>query len=218
MTTASVDLAAMLCSRLCHDLLSPVGALSNGLELLADEKDPEMRARCFELLEQSARISTDKLKFFRLAFGAAGGFGEFVEVEEPKTLVEALVADKANIQVNWALAAAKLPKDAVKVLLNFSHIAIDALVRGGTLDIGAELRDGASEIVVRATGPKIAFDDTIGRALEGSLPANELSSRTAAAHMIHVLANAAGGGLQYQRTDEALVLGAVLPQPEGMIG
>lgn len=218
MNTASVDLAAMLCSRLCHDLLSPVGALSNGLELLADEKDPEMRARCFELLEQSARISTDKLKFFRLAFGAAGGFGELVEIEEPKALVEALVADKPKIQVNWALAAAKLPKDAVKVLLNFSHIAIDALVRGGTLDIGAEMRDGASEIVVRATGPKIAFDDTIGKALEGSLPARELSSRTAPAHMIYMLAKSAGGGLQYHRTDEALVLGAVLPQPEGMIG
>lgn len=218
MTTASVDLAAMLCSRLCHDLLSPVGAMSNGLELLSDEKDPEMRARCFELLEQSARISTDKLKFFRLAFGAAGGFGELVEVEEPKALVEALVADKAKVQVNWALADAKLPKNAVKVLLNFANIAIDALVRGGTLDIGAEMRDGASELVVRATGPKIAFDDTIGKALEGSLPASELSSRTAPAHMIYLLADAAGGGLQYQRTDEALVLGAVLPQPEGMIG
>ncbi len=209
MTTASVDLAALLCSRLCHDLLSPVGALSNGLELLSDEKDPEMRARCFELLEQSAKISTDKLKFFRLAFGAAGGFGEFVEVDEPKALVEALIADKAKVQVNWALADAKLPKDAVKVLLNFAHIAIDALVRGGTLDIGAEMRDGASEIVVRAAGPKIAFDDTIGK---------ELSSRTAPAHMIALLAHQAGGGLQYQRTDEALVLGAVLPQPEGMIG
>ena len=70
--TAALDLASLLASRLCHDMLSPVGALSNGLELLADEKDPEMRKRCFELLEQSAKISTDKLKFFRLAYGAAG--------------------------------------------------------------------------------------------------------------------------------------------------
>ena len=84
--TSSTDLAALLCSRLCHDLLSPVGALSNGLELLADEKDPEMRARCFELLEQSARISTDKLKFFRLAYGAAGGFGDQVPAEEPRSI------------------------------------------------------------------------------------------------------------------------------------
>ena len=78
--TAQLDLAAMLCSRLCHDLLSPVGALTNGLELLADERDPEMRQRCFELLEQSAKASADKLKFFRLAFGAAGGFGGRVHV------------------------------------------------------------------------------------------------------------------------------------------
>ena len=69
----SLDLAALLCSRLCHDMLSPVGALTNGLELFADEKDPAMRGRIVELLEQSAKISTDKLRFFRLAFGAAGG-------------------------------------------------------------------------------------------------------------------------------------------------
>ena len=68
--TSQTDLAALLCSRLCHDLLSPVGALSNGIELLADETDPEMQKRCVELLEQSAKTSTDKLKFFRLAFGA----------------------------------------------------------------------------------------------------------------------------------------------------
>ncbi|MDG5749119.1 histidine phosphotransferase family protein [Qipengyuania sp. XHP0207] len=214
----SIDLAAMLCSRLCHDMLSPVGALSNGLELLALETDPEMRANVMQLLEQSATISTTKLKFFRLAFGAAGGFGDRVDVEEPKALIQALVADKPNITINWALADPSLGKPAVKVLLNFAQIAIDALVRGGTLDIGAEVRDGASEIVVRAAGPKIAFDETIGKALDGSLDRSELSSRTAAAHMIALLAEQSGGGLQYHRSDEALVLGAVLPQGEGLIG
>ena len=89
----SIDLAAMLCSRLCHDMLSPVGALSNGLELLADETDAKMRANVIELLEQSAKISTDKLKFFRLAFGAAGGFGEAVPVEEAEDVGTALAAD-----------------------------------------------------------------------------------------------------------------------------
>src|SRR4051794_41217827 len=75
MTISAVVFASLLCSRLCHDLLSPVGALNNGLELLADEHDPEMRARCLELLSDSAKASANKLKFFRLAFGAAGGFG-----------------------------------------------------------------------------------------------------------------------------------------------
>ena len=214
----SIDLAAMLCSRLCHDLLSPVGALSNGLELLAMESDAEMRANVMQLLEQSALISTNKLKFFRLAFGAAGGFGERVEIAEPKALIAALIADKPNITIEWALAEPTLGKPAVKVLLNFVQIAIDALVRGGTLDIGAEMRDGACEIVVRAIGPKIAFDDTIGKALDGSLDRADLTSRTAAAHMINLLATESGGGLQYHKGPDALVLGAVLPAGEGLIG
>lgn len=216
--TSQTDLAALLCSRLCHDMLSPVGALSNGLELLADETDAEMRERCIELLEQSAKISTDKLKFFRLAFGAAGGFGENVPVEEAQEVIGALASDAKRVEVNWALAESTLPKPAVKVMLNLAHIALDALVRGGTLDIGAEKRDGNIEIVARAAGPRIAFDETIGRALQGELSASDISSRTAAAHMIALVAGEMGGGLQYALSDDALVLGAVLPEPEGMIG
>ena len=212
MSISSVDLASLLCSRLCHDMLSPVGALSNGLELLAEEKDPEMRARCFELLEQSAKISADKLKFFRLAFGAAGGFGEMVPVEEPHAAIAALVGDNGRIELDWLVGDATLPKAAVKVLLNLAAIGLDALPRGGRLEVGAELREGACEIAVRAAGAKIAFDESVGKALDGSLPEEELSSRTAPAHLMHLLASEAGGGLQYALTADALVMGAVLPQ------
>jgi len=215
---SQTDLAAMLCSRLCHDMLSPVGALANGLELLAEEQDPEMRARCMELLEQSARISTDKLKFFRLAFGAAGGIGEAIPIDEAKAVIEALAADNKRIAINWAIADPSLPKPAVKVLLNLAQIGLDALVRGGTLDIGAERRDGAVEIVARARGDRIVFDETIGRALQGDLAEGEITSRTAAAHMIAVVAEEMDGGLQYKLGDGVLVLGAALPEPEGMIG
>lgn len=215
---SQTDLAAMLCSRLCHDMLSPVGALANGLELLSDEQDPQMRARVIELLEQSARISTDKLKFFRLAFGAAGGFGEAIPIDEAKSVIDALASDAKRVEIHWAIADPSLPKPAVKVLLNLAQIALDSLVRGGTLDIGAERRDGAVEIVARARGDRIAFDKTIGRALQGDLPPAQITSRTAAAHMIAVLAEEMEGGLQYKLGDGALVLGAVLPEPEGMIG
>ncbi len=215
---SQTDLAAMLCSRLCHDMLSPVGALANGLELLADERDPEMRVRVVELLEQSAKVSTDKLKFFRLAFGAAGGFGEAIPIDEAKSVINALASDAKRVEINWAIAEPSLPKPAVKVLLNLAQIALDALVRGGTLDIGAERREGAVEIVARARGDRIAFDETIGRALQGDLDDSEITSRTAAAHMIAILAGEMDGGLQYKRGDGALVLGAVLPEPEGMIG
>ena len=211
MTIAPLDLASLLCSRLCHDMLSPVGALSNGLELLSDEKDPEMRQRCFELLEQSAKISADKLKFFRLAFGAAGGFGDSVPAQEPRALVDGLAGNNGRIEVKWALASETLPKPAVKTLLNLSLIGIEALVRGGTLEIGAEQRSGSSEIVVRAVGPRIAFDPAVGKALDGSLANSELSSKTAPAAMIRMLAEGLGGGVQFALSDDALVMGAVLP-------
>lgn len=215
---SSIELAALLCSRLCHDLMSPVGALSNGIELLVDETDPEMQKRCVELLEQSAKTSTDKLKYFRLAFGAAGGFGEYVPVEEAQDVINALAASAKRVELKWAIADSTLPKAAVKVMLNLSQIALDALVRGGTLDIGAERTGGNVEIVARATAEKLAFDETIGLALQGQLDPSEISSRTAAAHMIALLAADMGGGLQFAMTDGALVLGAVLPEPEGMIG
>ncbi|MCX7284143.1 MAG: histidine phosphotransferase family protein [Novosphingobium sp.] len=211
MPANSLDLASLLCSRLCHDLLSPVGALSNGLELLADEKDPEMRKRCMELLEQSAKTSADKLKFFRLAFGAAGGFGDSVPVNEAKALVDALVGNNGRVVVNWMFGVDSLGKPAVKTLLNLALIGLDALVRGGTLDIGAEIRGGVAEIVVRAAGQRVAFDPAIGQALEGTLASSELSSRTAPAAMVQQLAASVNGAVQVHVTAESLVLGAVLP-------
>ena len=210
----ALELASLLCSRLCHDMLSPVGALSNGLELLTDEKDPKMRERCFELLEQSARTSADKLKFFRLAFGAAGGYGQSVPVAEPRALIEALVANNGRIALEWAVSAEALPKPAVKILLNLALLGIEALVRGGTLAIAVEARGGATpgiEIAIHAGGPRIAFDPEVGAALEGRLPAGELSSRTAPAVMIARLAQSAHGRLQFAVTADALVLGATLP-------
>lgn len=207
----SLDLAAMLCSRLCHDMLSPVGALTNGLELFADEKDPAMRGRIVELLEQSAKTSADKLKFFRLAFGAAGGFGEMVPLDEARAVIDALIGNNGRIEARWALSGNALPKPAIKMLLNLSMIGIEALVRGGTLDLGAELREGETEIVIRAAGPRVAFDPLVGKALEGTLGEGELSSRTAPAVMLRQLADGMGGSLQSVLTAEALVMGAVLP-------
>src|SRR6201999_1023539 len=101
MAADGTKFASLLCSRLCHDLLSPVGALNNGIELLTDEHDPEMRARCLELLAESARASANKLKFFRLAFGAAGGFGDSVDTREVRGAIEGLFGGDRRITVGW---------------------------------------------------------------------------------------------------------------------
>lgn len=211
MSQSGVDLAALLCSKLCHDLLSPVGAINNGLELLEDETDPEMRDRCMDLLADSARASADKLKYFRLAFGAAGGFGDEVDPAEAKQLVESLVGDQGKITLGWAVQSGTLPKKAIKILLNLALIAREALVRGGKLDVGAEQGDNGIEVVIRAEGPKIALDDGIRAALEGSLPQSELTARTAAAWMSRELSCENGGDLRVSPpSGTELLLGAIV--------
>lgn len=211
MTESEVDLASLLCSRLCHDLLSPVGAMNNGLELLADEHDPEMKQRCMDLLAESAKAAADKLKFFRLAFGAAGGFGTEVDPAEAKAVIEPLVTSSGRTTLEWAVPAGLMPKRALKILLNLVLLANEALVRGGTLFVGAESREGEQEIVIRANGPKIVMDSAIRDTLTGGLDPSQVDSRTAAAWMARNLAIRGGGMVQIAEPDaEHLVIGALI--------
>lgn len=212
MSVSETNLASLLCSRLCHDLLSPVGALNNGLELLAEETDPEMRRRCVELLEDSARAAAQKLKYYRLAFGAAGGFDAQVDVTEARQLIEALLADKASSRLIWSIEDPTLPKASIKLLLNLALIAAEALVRGGELAIAAEERDGLVEIAVRATGAKIATDANILAMLAGESGSrhDDLTPRTAAAYLARAIAQDRQGSVQVAQQDGTLVLGATM--------
>lgn len=210
-STSAIDFASLLCSRLCHDLLSPVGALNNGLELLADEQDPEMKARCLDLLNESARASANKLKFFRLAFGAAGGFGDQVDAREAKTAIEGMFGEGGRVDIGWMVEPATLSKPAMKVLLNLALIAGDALVRGGRLDIGAEKTATGTEMVVRAEGPRLVLDPELRRALEGRTAEHEVTPRAAAAWLVAQLVAQANGSIQVSAPDDPFVMfGAVL--------
>ena len=203
---SDVEFASLLCSRLCHDLLSPVGAMNNGIELLADEKDPDMRERVIELLADSARASADRLKFFRLAFGAGGGFGETLDANEVKAAVEGLVRGNARITLGWMVEVPAIPKGAAKILLNLVMVAFDALVRGGQLDVGVE----GGEVVVRAEGPRIVLDAEIREVLAAGQGA--VTSRTSAVWLTRRLADDAGGALTLADSEEGvLLLGATLP-------
>ncbi len=211
MSESNVDLASLLCSRLCHDLLSPVGAMNNGLELLADETDPEMQKRCLDLLTESARSAADKLKFFRLAFGAAGGFGSAVDPADARAVITPLVTGSGRTSLEWTVPAEFMPKRAVKILLNLAFIANEALVRGGVLSIAAENRGMEQEIVISARGPKIVIDATVRAALSGSLNESDIDSRTAAAWMVRDLAVRGGGLVQLAQPEpEQMIIGALV--------
>lgn len=202
MKDSGIDFASLLCSRLCHDLLSPVGAINNGLELMADEHDPDMRVRCMDLLNESARASANKLKFFRLAFGAAGGFADQVDVREAKTAIEGLIGSDSRTVLGWLVTPATLSKPAIKVLLNLALIASDALVRGGQLDIAAE----GGEIVIRAAGPRLILDPELRTALHGQTAPDALTPRAAVAWLAHNLIKDAGATFQLSEPEPTTIV------------
>ena len=207
----SHEFASLLCSRLCHDLLSPVGALNNGIELLADEHDPEMRARCLDLLGESARASANKLKFFRLAFGAGGGFADEIDTREAQAALDGLFGSEGKIELGWVVDGDKLPKGAVRLLLNLALLAGDALVRGGRLDVGAERGDGEIELAVRAEGPRILLDPVLRETLATG-GKGTIEPRAAGAWLAHSLAAEVGGSIRLSDpTSEVLMIGATLP-------
>jgi histidine phosphotransferase ChpT len=208
---SDVDFASLLCSRLCHDLVGPVGSIYNGVELLADEDDPDMRQRCLELLADSARQTANKLKFFRLAFGAAGGFGARIDTREARSALEGLISDR-RIELEWLVESPSLPKQAMKILLNLAMTAGDALLRGGRLNVAAEDRGGTIELAVRAEGPRVLLDPELKASLEGRTAFAELNPRAAAAWLVHTLVQSARADLLVSEQEGALVFGVALAE------
>jgi histidine phosphotransferase ChpT len=130
----ALELAALLCSRVCHDLISPVGAIVNGLEVLDDNPKPEDRDFALELIRKSARTASARLQFCRLAFGAAGSSSAQIDLGDAQNMAKGHIED-GKITLSWNLPRLLLPKNRVKLLLNMLVIAQQTIPRGGTLTI-----------------------------------------------------------------------------------
>src|SRR5690348_8873237 len=133
-TLESLDLAALLCSRVCHDLISPVGAIVNGLEVLEEDNDQETKTFALDLIKRSARNASARLQFCRLAFGAAGSAGVQIDVGDAETLARGFLEDDKT-KITWNLPRVLLAKNRVKLLLNMLIIAGQAIPRGGMLTV-----------------------------------------------------------------------------------
>src|SRR5271155_426720 len=130
----ALDLAALLCSRVCHDLISPVGAIVNGLEVLDEGKDEETKTFALELIKKSARAASAKLQFCRLAFGAAGSAGAQIELGDAEKAARGLIED-GKTTIVWNLPRELVAKNRAKLLLNMLMVAVGTIPRGGTLTV-----------------------------------------------------------------------------------
>ena len=129
---SALDLAALLCSRVCHDLISPVGAIINGLEVMEEDKDEETKTFALDLIKKSAGQASAKLQFSRLAFGASGSAGAQIELGDAEKAARGLL-DDGKATLVWNLPRALVAKNRVKLLLNMLLVASGSIPRGGTL-------------------------------------------------------------------------------------
>jgi histidine phosphotransferase ChpT len=161
----ALDLAALLCSRVCHDLISPVGAIVNGLEVLDEDKDEETRKFALDLIKKSANQASARLQFCRLAFGAAGSAGAQIETGDAEKVARGLLEDD-KIKIAWSLPREFLPKNQVKLLLNMLIIGAGAIPRGGTLSV--DPIPGAKGFRVTAAGLNARLTPTTAGLLVGN--------------------------------------------------
>lgn len=210
MSDETVEFASLMCSRLCHDLLSPVGSFGNGLELLADESDAAMRQNFVELLDASSRSAINKLKFFRLSFGSAGGYGDSIAPDEIATALQGLVADGKAVTIGWVGDVGPLAKPAARTLLLLAQVVVEALVRGGRIDMAAEAREGRIEIAVRGAGDRVVIDAASETAFAD--PAHQPTPKTVGIALARRIAAQRGGEIMLSRPgDGELVVGAIVP-------
>src|SRR5580692_11878913 len=156
MTTAvaldALDLAALLCSRVCHDLISPTGAIVNGLEVLEEkESDQQTKDFALDLIKKSAKAASARLQFCRLAFGAAGSAGAQIDLGDAHNMARGHLED-GKTTITWNLPRALLPKNKVKLLLNMLVIAQQTIPRGGVLTVDSIGEGDGIGFRVAATG------------------------------------------------------------------
>jgi len=172
----ALELAALLCSRVCHDLISPVGAIVNGLEVLDDNPKPEDRDFALDLIRKSAKTASARLQFCRLAFGAAGSAGAQIDLGDAQTMARGHIEDGKST-IAWNLPRLLLPKNRVKLLLNMMVVAQHTIPRGGTLTVDPIGEGEAMSFRVTASGLNARLPQNIADILSsGHITANDAHS------------------------------------------
>ena len=205
----ALELAALLCSRVCHDLISPVGAIVNGLEVLDDNPKPEDREFALDLIRKSAKTASARLQFCRLAFGAAGSAGAQIDIGDAQTMARGHLEDNKT-KIAWNLPRLLLPKNRVKLLLNMLVIAQQTIPRGGTLTVDP-IGDGETmSFRVTAAGLNARLPQNIADLLNAgsAAAAAAVDAHAVQPYYTRLLAQACGLSVTLAAEGEAIIVTA----------
>jgi histidine phosphotransferase ChpT len=202
----ALELAALLCSRVCHDLISPVGAIVNGLEVLDDNPKPEDREFALDLIRKSAKTASARLQFCRLAFGAAGSAGAQIDLGDAQTMARGHIED-GKTTIAWNLPRLLLPKNRVKLLLNMMVIAQQTIPRGGTLMVDPIGEGEGLSFRVTANGLNARLPQNIADILSSEQPPAS-DAHSVQPYYTRLLAQSCGLKVSLAPEGEAVVVSA----------
>ena len=203
----ALDLAALLCSRVCHDIISPVGAIINGLEVLDEDNSEEMREFAFSLIKRSARQGSAKLQFARLAFGAAGSAGAEIDLGDAQKVATGYM-DGEKAEFSWEAPRVLMPKNLVMLLLNLILLANAAVPRGGTIHVNVPTASPA-RFVLRSSGPSARVPPAFEKLIPGDIVDITIDAQLVQAYYTGALARACGMSVSARLDGEDVVIEAV---------
>jgi histidine phosphotransferase ChpT len=201
-----LDLAALLCSRVCHDLISPTGAIVNGLEVLEEKQsDEETKTFALDLIKKSAKTASARLQFCRLAFGAAGSATAQIDLGDAENMARAFIEDDRTKLV-WKLTRVLLPKNRVKLLLNMLIIAGQTIPRGGTLTVDPVGEGDTIGFRVTAVGLNARIPQAVPGLLEGTSESGSVDAHAIQPFYTGLLARACGLKVELKPEGDAIVV------------
>jgi histidine phosphotransferase ChpT len=202
-----LDLAALLCSRVCHDVISPVGAIVNGLEVLEEDKDESMREFALDLIRKSAHTASARLQFCRLAFGAAGSAGAAIDTGDAEKVARGLIADDRTTLI-WEAPRTFMPKNKVKLALNLCLIAAACIPRGGVMHVIIEGEGDETRMSVAVKGPNLKLASHVADLLEGRSESGVVDAHGIQPYFTGLVARSSGMGVQVVASSDEIVLKA----------
>jgi histidine phosphotransferase ChpT len=209
--------AELLCSRLCHDLVGPVGAVNHGMELIEEENSPVMN-EAVEMIGQSARQASNRLEFFRLAFGLSGGGSGLISMAQGRKLAQGFLEKHirldwpANPELPWQDHEGTVPKDVVKVILNLVMLGVDCLPRGGVLNLSQAVLPEGLGIALVVEGQKAHVRDEIQNAIDAQANCDSLNARTVQAFFLARLADDLGLDFEvFSPQPDCVQIAAIIP-------
>jgi len=202
-----LDLAALVSSRICHDVINPVSAISNGLEMLAEDPDDDMREAAMDLVRKSAWQASARLQFARLAFGAAGSAGAEIDLRDAEKVARDFVQCSGKHEVVWDGPALTLPKNKVKLLLNLAALGVVALPRGGTVNVAISGDPPDIAFTVTAKGTAARLNEQVTSLLTGGTGV-EVDAHSIQPYYAGRVANAAGMTITVETKDDEVTFKA----------